>query len=306
MSLDDYPLFQNTIQSLLAIWPEHQSFLEKGVLLLENEVTETLERAAVHSRKIIGDDLTIYLNDYKWMCERFKEEQLYFQRHKQYRLTSFQDAYDEVYNNPEYMQRYTRGILMMSKFFWPNHSRCLHTYLTEYLPGNTDNYRHLDIGAGHGAYLVFAADDVRCASCDIWDISDTSLSMTMQYMQKMGSDRKIEARKQDLLQDSSITGHYDSIVCSEVLEHVEQPQTGLEHINRLLTQGGRAFINIPINSPAPDHITLWRSSDELKQLYEDTGFKILALHEYPAAGLTLERAKKFDFDISCVAILQKP
>lgn len=300
----NFPILASFMEGIVNAWPDHERFLLKGVATFQADVLQELERVAGLAKKIIGNDFSVYAADYRWMCERFQEEQLYFHRNKEYRLKTIEEAKAEVYDNHDYMSRYVRGILL-SQFFWPNHAFAFYCYSTEFLAKHPKAYTHVDIGSGHGLFLALAAVDKLHGALEAWDISETSLQVTRQSLKTMGISENIGVREQDVLEDSGIRDRFDSVVCSEVLEHTEDPARGLENIYNILKPGGRAYINVPVNSPAPDHLFLWRSTDEVRDLVQKKGFSIEAFHELPGAGISLERAKKLGFDISCVCILKK-
>jgi 2-polyprenyl-3-methyl-5-hydroxy-6-metoxy-1,4-benzoquinol methylase len=239
------------------------------------------------------------------MCEEFKAEQLFFHRHHHYRLNTLVEAKLRVYDNAEYMGRYINGILL-SQFLWANHARSFHLFGAEFLAKNPPQFKHLDIGSGHGLFLAIAAQNQNFSELHAWDISQSSLEATKKALKTMGVEVNLFVKEQDLLDNSGLHNEFDSVICSEVLEHTENPEAGLKHIYQILKPGGRAYINVPINSPAPDHIFLWRKTDEVRDLFSQCGFEIEQFHEFPASGISLERAKKFDFDISCIGILKKP
>ena len=91
-------------------------------------------------------------------------------------------------------------------------------------------------------------------------------------------------------------------MCSEVLEHLEDPAAALDVLGKLLAPGGRIFINVPANSPAPDHIYLFRNPEELVQMMEGLGFRVLQTFFAPITGATMERARRQELTISCVVI----
>ncbi len=129
-----------------------------------------MEKVAALARKLIGDETDHYAADYHWMCDNFKAEQFYFARHKHYRLSSLDDAVREgLHGNAPYMSRYVKGILL-SQVFWRNHAQAMDIYRTAFLPGNKKGYAHLDVGPGHGLFLVFAAQDLNCGSVAGWDL----------------------------------------------------------------------------------------------------------------------------------------
>lgn len=303
--LKDSPTISLFVDAVLKIDPDHQAYLEKSLGTHTPEVIRVLEELAGYAKRIILDRLPIFAADYIWMCREFKEEQLYFHRHGEYRLKTLLEAKEKVYDNHEYMGRYINGILL-SQFLWGNHATSFSLFKTEFLEKNPKNYVHLDIGSGHGLFLVLAAEDKKCGQLNAWDISQSSLAATTKALKQMDISIDLNIREQDLLDNSGVYDQFDSVICSEVLEHTENPEKGLKHIYQILKPGGRAYINVPINSPAPDHIYLWRKTEEVRNLFINCGFQVESFYELPVSGVTVERAKKFNFDISCVGILRKP
>ena len=72
-----------------------------------------------------------------------------------------------------------------------------------------------------------------------------------------------------------------------------------------LPVGGRIFLNVPVNSPAPDHIYLWRNAADLREMIADQRFAIEEFIEFPPTGRTLDQARKQELDVSCVTIAYK-
>ena len=304
--LESKPNVSRLIEAVLKVQPEHVSFLSKSLGGMSADTLNYLEDMADFARKVIGPDTQEYARHYCWVCEQFKEEQLYFQRHKKYRLSDVKTTQEKFYHNDDYMNQYIAKGIFLSQFLWANHARSFHLFGTEFLPKNPPQFKHLDIGSGHGLFLAIAAQTHNFSELHAWDISQSSLDATRKALAQMDIQTDLFVKEQDLLDNSGIENEFDSVICSEVLEHTEDPEAGLRHIYQLLKRGGRAYINIPINSPAPDHIFLWRKTDEVRDLFLKCGFEIQEFHELPASGISLERAKKFDFDISCIGILKKP
>ena len=109
-----------------------------------------------------------------------------------------------------------------------------------------------------------------------------------------------------MLKAPSRKEEFDSAIISEVLEHLERPDLALQTLNNALVPGGRLFINVPINSPAPDHIYLWRTKEEFVSFVEAQGFELESSQFLPVTGYSLEKAIKHDLSISCVLIVRKP
>ena len=139
-----------------------------------------------------------------------------------------------------------------------------------------------------------------------WDISQQSLHLTSESIKKLGVDTTLALHQRDILSDEDYDGAFDGIVISEVLEHIEDPAKGITNIKKFLKPGGFIFINVPCNSPAPDHIHLFSHPDEVRSLVEEQGLDVIAFESLPMTGYTLDRAIKAKATISCWAIAQEP
>ena len=191
--------------------------------------------------------------DYRWMCERFLEEEIHFRRTGAYRLSTFEEAAREVYDDPEVMSRYMGGLLL-SQVIWLNHANVSQYFVEGFLPGLKDGYRHVEIGPGHGLNLFFAANDPRCAELTALDVSDTSLEATRRSLDELGVKREVRLDKRSVLDPLTGSPTYDSIVISEVLEHLETPDVALRNLRALLEPGADACSSTS-RSPAPPPTT---------------------------------------------------
>ena len=82
-----------------------------------------------------------------------------------------------------------------------------------------------------------------------------------------------------------------------------------DFVNRLarhLKPGGYVWINVPANSPAPDHIYLVDSPEAACDLVRDAGFEVADWTAFPMSGTTLEKARKRKTAISCIVLGRKP
>ncbi|MFC1756649.1 class I SAM-dependent methyltransferase [Patescibacteria group bacterium] len=70
---------------------------------------------------------------------------------------------------------------------------------------------------------------------------------------------------------------FDNIVCTEVLEHVKDPQLALKEIYRVLKDGGKVLLTVPQGvevHEAPHHY--WKFTEYgIKMLAENVGFRII-------------------------------
>ncbi len=296
--LDSYPSTRQLVETILQDWPDHQKYLSKSFKDRPDSVRDLAERTAAIVMRLVDNDLSGSIKGYRWMCEMLFEEELYFRRSGSYRHSSFAEVNDAVYQNREQMGAYMDGLLA-SEVLWIQHARTMDFYVNTFLPANPDNYSHLEIGPGHGLLLYFAAADPRCARLTGWDISPASLDLTAHALKTLGVDKPVQLQAQNVMKPPQTEQRFDSIVISEVLEHLEDPVAALRNLSAVLSDAGRIYINVPVNAPAIDHIYLLRSPEETMALLSDTGLEAVDTLFAPAAGYTLERARKMKLSVSC-------
>ena len=293
------------VDTLLERWPEHTDFIRASVRSRNAETLKTSEILASAILKITGDQLDSFCDDYRKTCEALTEEEYYFRRNGSYRYSRYDEVANFVYHNPDYMQTYIRGLLL-SQVLWKNHAEMLAFYQSRFLAELPKSGRHLEIGPGHGLLMHLAMIDLD-GFFEGWDISETSLLETERCLSYLQHDQQ---RYSLMIQDAadlsnSDSVNFDSITISEVLEHTENPEEILSSLHRLLTSNGRIFVNIPINSPAIDHIYHFKKISEVHDLIRNSGFTIIDHEEIPMGGYTLEKAEKLKATVTC-AVTAKP
>ena len=137
-----------------------------------------------------------------------------------------------------------------------------------------------------------------------WDISPTSIEATRAAVLRMKVSQPVDLAVNDILQPQGEACRFDVVTMCEVLEHLEKPEAALTAVRRLMAPGGRLFVSVPINSPAPDHIYLLRTPEEAAELLQRNGFDILGADSFPTGGYALERAKRLGVTISCALIAE--
>ena len=255
--------------------------------------------------RIIGDDLPTFIGGYRWMCEAFVAEDLHFRRTGSYRLSTFEDAYREVYSRADYMQNYLRGILL-SQVLWANQAMSFHFYVERFLARLKPGADYLEIGPGHGLLMYFAARSPLIGSITGWDVSESSLAMTRHTMKTIGMQYPFKLELHNILEPASVQEVYDAVVLSEVLEHLDRPDAALATVYRALKPGGLAFFNVPVNSPAPDHIYYWGAPSEVEELVRSVGFKIVDSDAAPTTGYSLDRALRRRVTINTLIVASRP
>ncbi len=296
--VDQFGLLCSTVGK---VWPAHRAYLDT--------LRATLEpRELVHANWLadaimkISPDLVRVCEDYRWLCEVMRDEQMQFMRTHRYRLSSFSEALRTVYENAPFMERYLNGLLV-GRVLWLEQLQMLIQYADDFLPGNWPNYRHLEIGPGHGILLFLAAQDMRCAEVAALDVSASSLQATNACLQRLHARSGAHLIEHDIFSGVPETsGGWNSIVVSELLEHLEAPDLALRNLAKAMNRNGRMFISTPVNCPMPDHIYLFETPEEVRRLVESCGLKVIEQRNYLSLGQTEVLARKHRYPIACTLI----
>lgn len=302
--LRDYPASRAIADAVLEVWPEHLRYLRKSFAGRDPALMATTERLAEAAQLLAGTRIGEIAVHYRWTCDRLREEELHFHRTGRYRLSSFAEADREVYSDAAYMARYMDGLLF-SQVLWVNHAASCHFFLTETPVLLAPGARYLEIGPGHGLMIYLALRDFGLASASAWDISEVSLAQTRAALERLGRS-DCDFRVQDIAAAHGEAGAYDLVVVSEVLEHLEDPGAALGYLRPLIApERGLLFVNVPMNSPSPDHLYLLESPEAARALLTGNGFEILAEGFFATQGTALERALRNRVSVSA-CLLARP
>jgi 2-polyprenyl-3-methyl-5-hydroxy-6-metoxy-1,4-benzoquinol methylase len=283
------PHTRAVIDSVLEAWPEHAGYLQKSLAARSPEMMQATEAVAEAVRRLSKGSERQVAEDYRWTCDRLREEELFFHREGRYRLSTFEAAMAEVYSNHDYMARYVNGLLL-TQVLWYNHIGTFEQFLHRVLGAATQPFDYLEVGPGHGLAVYFAAASAQSKSLEAWDVSAVSLRETRAALDKLGVDKPVSLTEVDILKAEKSDRRYDLIVISEVLEHLERPDVALKFLHTALRPDGRIFINVPLNSPSPDHIYLFSAPDDVKALVNAAGFEIESMEMYATQAKRLEFA----------------
>jgi 2-polyprenyl-3-methyl-5-hydroxy-6-metoxy-1,4-benzoquinol methylase len=283
------PQTRAIVDAVLAVWPEHAAYLLKSFQARSPAVLAATEVAATAACKLMDGDEARFARGYRWTCDRLREEEIFFHREGRYRLSSFAEAWEEVYSDNDYMARYVDGLLV-SQLLWFNHAAMFAMFLDSVL-GNIDGaFDYLEIGPGHGLMMAMAAGSPQVRSLEAWDVSSVSLHETRAALAMLGVTMDVKLVEVDISEAETPSKRYDLITISEVLEHLEAPQQALAFLARALRPGGRIFINVPLNSPSPDHIYLFSHPDALSAMVEAAGLRIVTMEMFATQGRAIASA----------------
>ena len=204
----------------------------------------------------------------------FLKRQIQFAKTGRYKSCDADAIRREIYQVGETMRQYLDGLLL-TYIAWPNHYRILKWYRDAYLKQGPYG-RCLDIGPGHGflALEQLRADETN--SLTALDISPHSVDYTRRVLQAHGIassryDVRVANAQQGL--DSDIPC-FDRIVLAEVIEHVADPAGIVRSLVERSHPRTLWFITTVVNVEAPDHIYLFRSLGEVRDMLGDCGLTV--------------------------------
>jgi len=112
--------------------------------------------------------------------------------------------------------------------------------LKKYFP-ELENATILDLGSGKGDFLIEAAQKGGAAyGLEKYQVY---IDITKEKAQKLNLDIDVRQGVAEKLPFDN--DFFDVVNMAEVLEHVENPDTALKEVHRVLRQGGGAYISVP-------------------------------------------------------------
>lgn len=305
-----YPQFAALLDAIISEWPKHHKYLARNISERtpdELAFSEGLSKMVAALADETPGGLQSLASDYRFISEQIiLPEELHFRRHGEYRLKTFAEAVEQVYSRADYMKRYMNGLLI-TDVIWINHCRSMEHYSKRFLPMIRENGDLLEIGPGHGLLLALATREKRVGTLTGWDVSEGSLATARHSLAALSPGVAVTFKLRDIFaEDRTDDEGFDAIVFSEVLEHLENPEEAVRVVYRLCRPGGLVWINVPANSPAPDHLYLVRHPDEASDLLRSVGFEIVERANFAMSGTTYERAIADKLTISCVIVAKRP
>lgn len=201
-----------------------------------------------------------------------------FNKTRCYENKTYEQAALEVYQNRDYMfSLYLPGILL-SHYLWRHHYLQLEYFYSDFVPliqkHGGDSF--FDIGTGTGFYSKEMLRQLKQGSGNGFDLSPFSLEYTTNTLTAWGLAERYQTNLIDIFK---VNVKAPFIVNIEVLEHLEDPQSFLNHLYQLMMPKGYGFISAAINAPNADHIYLYNDMNEVLSQLEEAGFEIVSYRE---------------------------
>jgi 2-polyprenyl-3-methyl-5-hydroxy-6-metoxy-1,4-benzoquinol methylase len=110
----------------------------------------------------------------------------------------------------------------------------------------TNGMRTLDVGCGRGFYetaLFRLYGDVNITGIDA---NASYIKLARAHLASLAKHTRISFQKQDATHMDFPSGSFDRIICSEVLEHIDDDVPVIREMYRVMKKGGRGFITVPV------------------------------------------------------------
>lgn len=206
----------------------------------------------------------------------FLRLQAKFNQTGHYALTSAEGLSDTLYSDGEEMLgRYIEGLLV-TYAMWPNHSRILDFFRTELIANLHAGSRVREIGVGHGLMAKMVLSQVPDAEYLGIDLSPHTISYCEAALaEDIGDSSSSWSFVHADATEVAVTHEPgDWFICSEVLEHVDQPLDLLASCRSLIHDAGRGFLTTVANLEAEDHVYLFNDADHIRRTLNEGGFSV--------------------------------
>jgi SAM-dependent methyltransferase len=198
-----------------------------------------------------------------------------FEKRGTYRASSYADTSQRVYHNADYMMSEYLPGLLLSHYLWPHHYRQLLFFdsaFVRYLK-DTGVRRFAEVGIGTGLYSRRVLEAVPGSLGHGYDISPSAEAFVAHHLRSTGLAQRYDIVLQDIVAVPP-EEPYASVVCVEVLEHLEDPVAFLGGLRRMLAPGGRGFVTAAVSADHADHIYLYRSASDVEAHIREAGFNV--------------------------------
>ena len=202
--------------------------------------------------------------------------QMQYEKNKHYPNKSYEEVYNELYDNPEDMSQYHWGVYAIT-FLWEHHLKVYQFFEGNFLKqlSRICAGTVLELGSGSGLWGVFLLAQLKDWNVVGVDISKTSVKAAQQQARFNGFSHQTH-----YIVDNALTfageKPFDAVISCFLLEHLEQPEKLFDNISKNLVSGGYAFVTGALTAAERDHIHEFKRESELILLAEKHGFRMIS------------------------------
>ena len=126
-----------------------------------------------------------------------------------------------------------------------------------------DGTRVVDLGCGQGTFLY--ALSRLWVNVELWGVDISRKAI--EWAQNRIGDR-VRFEKADVTDTHLIGDHFDYVVASEIMEHLDRPEDLIKEAYRLLKPGGKLILTVPFEDriPSSDHVWEFNYKDIEKMM----------------------------------------
>ncbi|MBI5540027.1 MAG: methyltransferase domain-containing protein [Bacteroidia bacterium] len=268
-----------TFEEILYYFKKKYAVISKSILLnLENDkdfykFSENWYNETIH---FLNSTNTSYkpenaVDSFARICLEHIKYQSFLIRKGYYTDSAYEDINQKVYQSEEVMNKYYLPGLRLSYCFWRNHYTLWLFYENWVKEWKNPNGDFLEVGIGHGSYINSALCN-SYVNADGYDISNHSVKWTQDFIKF----KEVHDTRYTLFTKAyEFNGkQYDYIVCGELLEHIPNPENLILELKKGLKQNGEMHLTTVINSAAIDHLYLFKTVDEIRNMIDNCGLSI--------------------------------
>jgi ubiquinone/menaquinone biosynthesis C-methylase UbiE len=172
------------------------------------------------------------------------------------------------------MEAYLWGVYL-TNFLWAHHAEIAMFYQDRFLSSVGPESEIVEIAPGHGGWGVWALDSIRGASLKAFDISPASIQIASSVAKAAGVSSRVEYQERNALDLAQVSAQSaDAVICSFLVEHLEDPGQLFAVIHHLLRPGGVAYLTGALTAAQVDHIYEFRFESELVRMAEANGLRV--------------------------------
>jgi 2-polyprenyl-3-methyl-5-hydroxy-6-metoxy-1,4-benzoquinol methylase len=203
--------------------------------------------------------------------------QIEYERRGHYLNKSYEDVFERVYDNPEFMNLYHWGVFV-SGFAWEHLIKIYDLYRRSFLPClNPNGGRLLELGSGSGVWSLLSTHFLPQWTSHGIDISKKSIELSTAMAKNSRLENKVQFKAHDALTFKGNEKYNAGISCF-LMEHLEKPQLLLENLASNLVPRSYAFVIAALTAAEIDHIYEFRRESEIVSMAEEAGFRVISMY----------------------------
>ena len=199
----------------------------------------------------------------------------YFLKSGTYGHEEFSKIKNDIYDNETTMiDTYLPGLLLSYAYttiLYDKVKLCDDVFTPSIVEGG----KGVEIGFGEGFYVWKLLSERKDLTMDGFDVSVPSIEFSTDVMkaENISADRWKLAYGNIFEGIESDSEKYDFGILAELIEHIPNPEIGIREVARILKPGGLLFLTTVMNSNHMDHITNFKSMDEVENMLKHEGFE---------------------------------